>query len=157
MRHGVDNVVNYWISAVYTVFCYYQGMAIDHNKLGDVGERLAAEFLSEKGLSVVDANFSRQWGEIDLIAVNREEGVVFTEVKTVRCRVPEEVPKEGENKHRPEEKVNDEKRKRLRRIIQTYLDENATGQPLWRVDLVCVYADLQRDRAHINWIQNIII
>jgi len=132
-------------------------MSVDHNKLGDVGERLAAEFLAQKGLSVVDANFSRQWGEIDLITSEKGGNIVFVEVKTVRCRVPEQVPQEGKNNHRPEEKLNRQKKQRLRRIIQTYLDENATGQPHWRVDLVCVYADLQRDRANINWLENIII
>jgi putative endonuclease len=133
----------------------------DHNTIGDIGERLAAEFLQSKGLVLVDSNFSRKWGELDLITHNNQKDgrstLVFFEVKTVRCRVPEEVPAEGDNAHRPEEKVNDEKQERMRRIIQTYLDENATGRPHWRIDLVCVYLDLSKEAVNINWLKNIII
>jgi putative endonuclease len=132
-------------------------MSIDHNQLGDAGEQLAAELLTGKGLSVAESNYSRKWGEIDLVAVTTDSEVVFVEVKTVRCRVPEQVPEEGQNMHRPEEKVGEEKRRRLRRVIQTYLDESATGQPHWRVDLICVYIDDVRSRVNLNWLKNIII
>ncbi len=126
------------------------------DSVGGIGEKLAARFLLNKGFSIIKKNFERSWGEIDLI-VQDEQKMVFTEVKTVSCRVPEEIPKDGTNMHRPEEKVNKAKRKRLRRIIRTYLADSDKVPQEWRVDLICVYLDQSKERSKIKWVKNIII
>jgi putative endonuclease len=48
---------------------------------GALGENLAAQFLTEKGFSVVARNYRFRKAEIDLI-VQRENWLVFVEVKT---------------------------------------------------------------------------
>jgi len=128
-----------------------------HNKIGDIGEDIAAEFLQEKGFSVLETNFNRKWGELDLITTKDTKKIVFVEVKTKRCQIPKQVPQEGEDVYRLEENVNDEKKQRLKRTIQTYLEENATGRPHWRVDLLCVYIDMRQKESRVNWLKNIII
>ncbi len=50
-------------------------------KLGKEGERLAANFLMQKGFEVVSRNFRYRRAEIDLI-VRREDWLLFIEVKT---------------------------------------------------------------------------
>jgi len=138
-------------------FCYYLSMTAVHNKVGDLGEDIACEFLQNKGFSVLETNFNRKWGELDIITTKDKERIVFVEVKTKRCQIPEELPQEGEDAYRLEENVNDEKRQRLKRTIQTYLEENATGRPHWRVDLLCVYVDIHQKESRVNWLKNIII
>lgn len=57
-------------------------MILKENKraLGGVYERMAAEFLSKKGLRILCRNYSTRSGEIDLIARDGEY-LVFVEVK----------------------------------------------------------------------------
>ena len=53
------------------------------HRLGQVGERLAAEHLSRCGFTILERNYRTRWGELDLIAF---DGAVlaFVEVKTRR-------------------------------------------------------------------------
>jgi putative endonuclease len=53
----------------------------DKIKTGNKGETLAAEFLEQKGFTILERNFRFNHGEIDLIA-QRENWVLFIEVKT---------------------------------------------------------------------------
>lgn len=53
-----------------------------HNlALGAHGEQLAAEYLAEAGMKIVERNWRSRHGEIDLIAAEGES-LVFVEVKT---------------------------------------------------------------------------
>jgi putative endonuclease len=53
----------------------------DKIKLGKEGERLAANFIIQKGFEVVRRNYRHRRAEIDLI-VKREDWLIFIEVKT---------------------------------------------------------------------------
>ncbi|MFC8304806.1 YraN family protein [Specibacter sp. NPDC057265] len=53
--------------------------------LGQSGERLAADYLEERGLRVIDSNWRCANGEIDLVALDGDE-LVIVEVKTRRSR-----------------------------------------------------------------------
>lgn len=50
---------------------------------GHHGERLAAKYLVDHGYTVIKANFSTRWAEIDIIA-RKENTIYFFEVKTRR-------------------------------------------------------------------------
>lgn len=56
-------------------------MADDRASLGRRGEKLARQFLENRGYGIVTTNYRCPGGEIDLIAVDGHE-VVFVEVKT---------------------------------------------------------------------------
>lgn len=53
--------------------------------LGQSGERLAADYLEEHGVRVIDSNWRCANGEIDLVALDGDE-LVIVEVKTRRSR-----------------------------------------------------------------------
>jgi putative endonuclease len=53
----------------------------DKMETGGLGEKLAAEFLQQKGFQVVRRNYRWRHAEIDLI-VQREDWLIFVEVKT---------------------------------------------------------------------------
>ena len=55
---------------------------------GNKGEDKAAQFLIEKGYSVLDRNWRTKTGEIDIIAV-KDDLIVFVEVKTLPNGTPE--------------------------------------------------------------------
>ena len=50
-------------------------------EIGDIGENAAAEYLKEKGYTVIQRNFRCKTGEIDIICL-KDGCTVFVEVKT---------------------------------------------------------------------------
>lgn len=52
-------------------------------KFGNWGEDAATEYLQDEGYTIVERNFTCTYGEIDIIARNKE-GIVFVEVKSRR-------------------------------------------------------------------------
>lgn len=53
-----------------------------NKELGELGEKLAKRFLEERGYEIMCQNFRGRQGEIDIIAKDKEETIVFVEVKT---------------------------------------------------------------------------
>ena len=96
-------------------------------KIGSIGERLAAETLRERGYRIREHNFRCRHGEIDLIAED-EDDRVFVEVKTRR----------GTAFGRPEEAVTLSKRRKLVEVASYYLDLHAQPDRAWRIDVVAV-------------------
>ena len=60
---------------------YNLGMNDQRQKIGRMGEGMAADYLIARGLLILDKNVRTPYGEIDLVAGDGEE-VVFVEVKT---------------------------------------------------------------------------
>lgn len=51
------------------------------NPIGVKGENIAAEYLQEKGYTILERNYRKQYGEVDIIATHKNT-LVFIEVKT---------------------------------------------------------------------------
>lgn len=147
-------------------------------KTGEIGENIAVKFLVKHGYSVIDRNYTKKWGEIDIIA-EKQGKLYFIEVKsvsrvTLASFVPRETSKtnvfhetEGKNvphetlekdDYRPEDNMHPWKLKRLSRTIQTYLMSNRISEDTgWQVDLLVVYLDLAHKKAKINVISDIVL
>lgn len=126
-------------------------MAKNTRKIGDIGERIACEYLVKKGFSIATRNYRKSWGEIDII-VNKDSLIHFVEVKSVGF--------EGSDldSHRPEENVHGWKMKQIRKMIQTYLDENNIGLEIeFAFHVICVYLNFGTKRAKVKMIENIIL
>lgn len=114
-------------------------------KTGDLGEDLACEFLRRRGFEIVERNYLRKWGEIDI--VGKKNGVMrFVEVKTVS----------SETHLRPEENMHPGKLRRLARTIQLYLLHEKLDCD-WQLDLVTVKLDTISRQAKVEIIENIVI
>lgn len=53
-----------------------------NQELGQLGEKLAKKFLEEREYKVICQNFKSRQGEIDIIVKDKEETIIFVEVKT---------------------------------------------------------------------------
>ena len=53
----------------------------DKNKLGILGEELAAEMLTGKGYYIISRNYTCPYGEVDIVA-SKKKTLAFIEVKT---------------------------------------------------------------------------
>lgn len=124
----------------------------EKRKLGDIGENIACDFLERRGFEIIDRNYSRKWGEIDIVA--KREGVIrFIEVKSVNGNVSGVTSKDA---YRPEDNMHPWKLKRLSRAMQTYLLERKLDCD-WQLDLVTVKIDQQTRKARVEIIENMII
>ena len=105
-------------------------MANPRLRLGNWGERVARNFLVEKGYSVLEIGFRSAWGEVDIVAGDGEE-LVFVEVRTRR----------GAALGTPEESVTRTKARRLIAAAQSYMEERDVASADWRIDLISIVLD----------------
>jgi putative endonuclease len=95
------------------------------NQIGAIGEQIAATFLQQKGLTIIDTNYLKKWGEIDIVAretLGSRQKVHFIEVKTVsyetRAMLESAVSR---GTWRPEENVTFQKLAKLHRTVETWI------------------------------------
>ena len=133
------------------------------SEIGRIGEDLACEYLKNKGFQIIERNFRKPWGEIDIIAKEKNGALVFVEVKTMRqFGNAELLPNYDENainpeiiryarqlpqmslrdraKLRPEDNLTKAKLTKLQRTASLYAGTypkliNESG---WRIDLIAI-------------------
>jgi len=123
--------------------------------IGQKGEDEAAKFLIRKGLIVIDRNYRKPWGELDIVA-RKGDQIYFVEVKTVtRCLPSEALVKDGDF-YEPEDNIHPWKIKRLSRAIETYLLEKKIDDDIdWQVDSVAVYLNSRGEVLKIEHLEDI--
>jgi|SRR3989338_5789327 len=133
----------------------------EKRKLGDIGENIACDFLKNRGFEIVERNYLRKWGEIDIVA-KKSNIIHFVEVKSVSGGVsgvtlnePALRLRSGQD-YRPEDNMHPWKLKRLARVMQTYLLDKKLDCD-WQLDLVTVKMDQVNRRARVEIIENVII
>ncbi|NNE48269.1 MAG: YraN family protein [Rhodothermales bacterium] len=116
-------------------------------QLGQRGESIAAEYLEQKGIRVLDRNYRFERNEIDLVCFDpdgHDAGVgeiVFVEVKT----------RSGDAFGRPEEAVTPEKRDRIVAASRAYLYEKKLEGAACRFDVVSIIMrDVGADIDHFK-------
>ncbi len=126
--------------------------------IGNKGEDIGCTFLEGKGFIIVGRNYSKKWGELDIIA-EKDNTIHFFEVKSIRISGNmANNSKSGQSIHRPEDNVHGLKAKRQRRIIETYLEDTRRGlDASFQYHVLCVYMNVNTRRARVEWLQNIII
>ena len=140
----------------------------EKRKLGDIGENCACEYLRRHGFKIIERNYLRKWGEIDIVA---QKGPIlhFVEVKSVRllptireggqvsCDTSKADGSHGTSEaYRPEDNLHPGKLKRLHRTIELYLlHEKHAGD--WQLDLITAKIDLKTRQAKVEMLENIVI
>lgn len=115
-------------------------------KFGDVGEKIAEKYLLEKGYAIIDRNYQKKYGEIDIVA--KKNGLlVFVEVKA----------RDMKHVHNflPEQSVNKSKIQKLKKICQVYLLEKHYGpHQRWQIDIIAISIDFDTKKARVKHIEN---
>jgi len=125
-------------------------------KIGEIGENVAVKFLVKHGFSILDRNYTKKWGEID-IAAEKKDKIYFVEVKSVARETLCDVTHETMDQYKPEDNMHPWKLKRLSRIIQTYLLDKHTEEKEWQVNLLIVFLSLKDKNAKIKVVEDIIL
>jgi len=102
--------------------------------VGRLGEEIASQFLVKKGFKILDRNYRKPWGEIDIIA-EKDDVVRFVEVKAISREILP-TPKE-EIDYRPEEMVDERKLEKVARTAVLYM-EAGNDRREFQVDVVGV-------------------
>lgn len=126
-----------------------------HNEIGKLGEDLAAKWLFDKGFQIIQRNYLKKYGEIDIVA----RGTVklhFVEVKSVSYETKQQmVDAVSRGTWRPEENVHFAKQKRLSRVIEVWLSENKYDGD-WQIDILSVRIVPRERIARFNVLYNVI-
>lgn len=114
------------------------------NPTAQKGEQIACDYLSKKGYRIIDRNFRRGYGEIDIIAV-KDSVLVFIEVKT-----------RSTNKFgTPLEQIAFYKIRSLIKTAEFYKTLNPKLPDSLRIDAVSVMLDNLGNTVSIEHIENI--
>ena len=106
---------------------------------GILGEDVACIYLKNHGFNVVDRNYSKPWGEIDIVA--EKDGIVhFIEVKAVSRATPEDGSREP---YRPEEMATRAKLHRVSRTASLYM-ESKRDEREYQIDVIGVLLDQEK-------------
>lgn len=120
--------------------------------IGSIGERAARAFYEKRGYVIRDVNYRKPYGEIDIIAI-KGSVLIFVEVKSVSCKTFSNVSREMYN---PAENMHAGKRKRLRRIIESYLASKRYSG-VWQCDLALVFVNITARRSRVEVLEDVIL
>lgn len=122
-------------------------------EIGNIGERLAAEYLMRHGMHIRDRNIARKTGELDIVA---EEGdtLHFVEVKTnVVDAFPEEQGSADE--YDPSLNLHEAKIQKVARTGEWYvLEQEWEGE--WQVDGCLVWLRRGDGRGKVRYLPQIV-
>lgn len=133
-------------------------MTTEKQNIGKLGEDIAVKYLEKHGYKILNRNYRKPWGEIDIIAsenigknqflARQSQELVFIEVKTQSASRRIE--------WRPEENITRHKKRQLSRIVMTYIKANRIPEDQnWRIDVLAITLDFKTKNAQIEHIQNI--
>ena len=121
------------------------------SEIGKYGEDLACEYLVNNKYRIIERNYKKPWGEIDIIAKDPDKTLVFVEVKTLQ--------QSANFGLKPEDHMTRAKLVKLSRTASIYANNNqklikeAKG---WRIDLVAITLD-NADNPTISHYKNMAI
>ncbi len=133
-----------------------------HNEIGKIGEDIAEKWLISNGFSIIERNYLKKYGEIDIVAclpdrqTGETEKVHFIEVKSVSYETKSYLDRAvSHGTWRPEENVHGEKIRRFKNIIEVWISENDyRGE--WQIDIVTVRLVPDEKFAQVNMIKNVV-
>ena len=112
-------------------------------KVGKFGEDEAVKYLEQKGYKILDRNFSCKRGEIDIIALDKDE-IVFIEIKA-RISLKYGLPSEAVTKN---------KLKHIYKTSEYYLYTRNLLNENTRIDVIEVY--IKNNQVIINHLKQVV-
>ncbi len=121
-------------------------------ELGDLGEKLACEYLVKKGYNILERNYRISFGEIDVICRKRwglfkknDKTIHFVEVKTIMAQ----------DGFFPEERVDFAKQRKLKQLCQIWLEKKHFPQDIpYQIDIIGVSVNETTGQAKLAYFPN---
>ena len=122
-------------------------------EIGRLGEAVAAKFLESKGFKILELNYWRPWGEIDIVA-EKGDVVRFVEVKTVSRESLGDFSREKTG-YRPEEQVHEFKLQKVGRTAEMYMAEKDDSRD-FQIDVVGVHLNVATRKAQCSLLEQVL-
>ena len=123
-------------------------------KTGDIGEKIAQKYLKEREYSIIETNYLKNWGELDIVA---QIGVVIhvIEVKTHTFDSKEALNRSRDgDSWQPEEQVHRRKLHQIEKALQTWIVEN-DWKGEYQIDVIAVKMVPEERYATVKHIENV--
>ncbi len=127
-------------------------MATDKKIIGNKGEDLVTRFLMKQGYKVIQRNYLKPWGEIDIVAKNKDF-IHFIEVKAKE--ITDEKYKNSSS-YRPEDHMHPWKIRRFKRIIETWIMEK-DYEGNWQIDVAIAYVSPNKELESVDMFWDIVL
>lgn len=128
------------------------GSQREKQKVGVIGEGIASLFLVKRGFSVIQRNYRKKYGEIDIIC--EKDGILhFIEVKTVSR---ENVSRETHDSYQAEENIHEAKLRRIGRTVEAYLLEYDRDDE-WMFHAIIILLDSKAKVAKVKFLQDLVL
>ena len=125
------------------------------NEIGDLGEKIAQQYLVKNDFKILETNYWRKWGELDIVA-KKGDMVHFIEVKTVSHETKSALEYAVScETWRPEELVHRFKLHQISKALQTWVFENKYKGD-FQIDVIAVRIVPHETFSTIKYIENII-
>lgn len=116
-------------------------MTRERKQLGQKGEQQAAAFLVSRGYKILGQNIRYDFGEIDILAQDKDQTVVVVEVK---AKISDDICE-------PHEAVNTSKQHKLLRLART-VEALYPDHPI-RIDVISIVEDQIEHIKNAVWIK----
>ena len=127
-----------------------------NKEIGALGEKIAGKYLKNKGFGIIEYNYLKKWGEIDIVT-RRTNKIHFVEVKAVSYETKRDLDEAVTRRTwRPEENVHAGKIRKLSRAIESWLMEN-NCELEWQIDVVAVRMVPRERFASVKYLPNVIL
>lgn len=149
-------------------------MKTDRRTVGDIGEDSICRYLLGNKYVILERNYLRKWGELDIVAENK--GIIhFIEVKSISIspvsrETLEDISSsntfnifvshetDDDFPYNPEENVHFWKKKRMSRAIRTFiLEKKISDDKEFQVDVAVCILNFNKNEAKIRLIDNIVL
>ncbi len=115
-----------------------------NQNLGRLGEKKAQDYYETSGYSILYKNYRTPFGEFDII-VSKNSEIIFVEVKTRTSLAF----------GRPEEAVNKDKLRKIRKGIEYFLLQNKNKVKDYRLDVVSLILSSGGEVANFEVFENV--
>lgn len=120
--------------------------------IGNLGEKVACEYLRRSGFTITGRNIASKMGELDIVA-QKELSLHIVEVKTVTCI---EFPSKGSaNAYNPADNLHANK---IRKVVRTaeWFVARSRWEGEWQVDGALVWLRLRDGMTRIQYYSQIV-
>jgi putative endonuclease len=133
--------------------------------IGKIGEDIAVKFLEQRGFEILERNYLKKFGEIDVIC-RKNSKIHFIEVKTVSRETPlvpgvggnsdNRVSRETRDDYRAEDNIHSAKLKRIGRTVEVYLNEKNIQED-WEFHAIIVMLDTDKKISRVRFLRDLIL
>ena len=123
-------------------------------KRGDKGEDIAVKYLLNNRFEILDRNYLKKWGEIDIVA--KKSGTLHViEVKTIYRKGS--VSRENDS-YEPLENIHSAKKRKFSRIIETYLEDKDISESIdYQVDAISIILFDSNENPEIDFLEDVVL